>query len=127
MTDYLPAVIFGMVGIVYGAGALIVSRWFAPKGRDVGRKYEAYESGEANIGDAHVQFRLGYYLFALVFLVFDVEALFLFPALRIFRAAVRGEVPRVSAGLAWAEVAAFIAVLGVALFYARRKKALEWS
>lgn len=106
---------------------MVVSRLLAPKGPDTGRKFEAYESGEANIGTARIQFKLGYYLFALAFLVFDVEALFLFPALGVFRPAIKGEIPGLNAGLVWVEVAAFVAVLVLALYYARRKKALEWN
>ena|SRR6266849_4015712 len=127
MNDYALIALFGVVAVIYGAGALITSRLLAPRAPDEGRKLEAYESGEANIGTARIQFHLGYYLFALVFLVFDVEALFLFPALSVFRDAARGTLPGVSARLAWIEVAAFVAVLILALYYARRKKALEWN
>ena len=127
MNEYLLVALFGFAGLLYGGGALIVSRLLAPKGADAGRKLEPYESGEANIGSARIQFKLGYYLFALVFLVFDVEALFLFPVLGVFRPAAKGEIAGVTAAMAWVEVAAFIAVLGLALYYARRKKALEWN
>jgi NADH:ubiquinone oxidoreductase subunit 3 (subunit A) len=127
MNDYLMVALFGFAGLLYGGGALIVSRLLAPKGPDQGRKYEAYESGEANIGQARIQFKLGYYLFALVFLVFDVEAVFLVPVLGVFRPAVQGKIPGVTAWIAWIETAAFVAVLVLALYYARRKKALEWN
>ena len=127
MSDYLLVALFGAAGLLYGVGALLVSRLLAPKGADTGRKHEPYESGEANIGSARIQFKLGYYLFALVFLVFDVEALFLFPVLGVFRPAAKGEIPGVTTALAWFEVAAFIAVLALALYYARRKKALDWN
>jgi NADH-quinone oxidoreductase subunit A len=127
MNEYLPALLFGIAALVYGGGALLTSRLFAAKGPDKGRKREAYESGEVNIGEARVQFKLGYYFFALAFLVFDVEALFLFPVLAVFRPAAAGEIPGVTAWIVWCEVAAFIAVLVLALYYARRKKALEWE
>ena len=127
MGEYGLVGIFGLVGLLYGGGALIVSRLVAARGKDQGRKYEPYESGEANIGGARVQFNLGYYLYALVFLVFDVEALFLFPVLRVFRPATRGGVPGVTTWMVWTEVVVFVSVLALALYYARRKKALEWS
>lgn len=127
MDAYLPIVLFGIVGLIYGGGAMVVSRLLAPKSPDQGQKLEPYESGEIHIGDARMQFNLGYYLFALVFLVFDVEALFLFPVLGVFRPAAQGKVPGISAGLVWTEVTVFVGVLALALYYARRKKALEWK
>lgn len=119
--------VFALIGLLYGGGALIVSRLFAPRTPDHGRKRDPYESGEPNIGTARVQFKLGYYLFALAFLVFDVEALFLFPVMRVFRPAVEGEISGLTAWRVWGEVAVFIAILVLALYYARRKKALEWE
>jgi NADH:ubiquinone oxidoreductase subunit 3 (subunit A) len=127
MNEYFYIGVFALLGLLYGGGALLASRLFAPRGEDKGRKLEPYESGEANIGPAKMQFRLGYYLFALVFLIFDVEALFLFPVVRVFRAAVDGKVPGLSAALVFFEVALFVLILVLALVYARRKRALEWD
>ena len=125
--NYWMIGVFAVVGLLYGGGALVVSWLFAPKSPDKGRKLEPYESGEVNIGEARVQFKLGYYLFALVFLVFDVEALFLFPVMTVFRPAAEGKILGLTAWIVWVEVATFIAVLALALYYARRKKALEWE
>jgi NADH:ubiquinone oxidoreductase subunit 3 (subunit A) len=127
MTDYGFIGLFAIIGLLYGGGALIVTRLIAPRGENRGRKLEPYESGEENIGPATLQFRLGYYLFALVFLIFDVEALFLFPVATVFRKAVEGHFPHLHAFLVWSEVALFILVLVIALFYARRKGALDWK
>lgn len=127
MDEYLFIGIFALIGLVYGGGAMLASRLFAPRGEDKGRKHEPYESGEAPIGDAKIPFRIGYYLFALVFLVFDVEALFLFPVVRVFRAAADGEIQGLSGALVFFEVAVFVLILALALFYARRKRALEWE
>ena len=111
---------------------MVVSRIVAPRFPDAGRKLEAYESGESTIGSARIQFKIGYYLFALVFLVFDVEAIFLFPALAVLRsargsAAAGGPALGLSATFIWLELAAFVAILGFALFYAWKKKVLEWE
>ncbi|MSQ33824.1 MAG: NAD(P)H-quinone oxidoreductase subunit 3 [Dehalococcoidia bacterium] len=80
-------------------------------------KLETYESGRRMIGPPYVQFNFRYYFFALLFLLFDVEALFLFPwAVALRRLELFGFI----------EMLVFLIILGVGLLYAWRKKALEW-
>lgn len=77
----------------------------------------SYECGIETVGDAWVQFKVQYYLYALVFLIFDIEMLFLFPWAVAYN----------QLGLfALIAMAGFIGILGVALIYAWRKGALEW-
>lgn len=104
------------LGVVFVAGGLIASRVLAPH-RPGGQKNDPYECGAPPVGPAWVQFNVAYYLTALFFLVFDVEAAFLYPWAVVFR-----EVG--VAGLIEAFV--FVAILLVALVYAWRKGALEW-
>ena len=82
------------------------------------RKELTYESGMEPIGGAWIQFNIRYYMFALVFVIFDVETVFLYPwAVAFHRLGL----------LAFIEALVFIAILVVALAYAWRKGALEWS
>jgi NADH-quinone oxidoreductase subunit A len=127
VTSYIIIGVFALVGVAFAGAAMLVSRLVAPTFPGGGAKLEPYESGEAPIGTARVPFKIGYYLFALVFLVFDVEALFLFPALVILRPAGEGGLHGIPPALIFAEVVLFLAILGFALFYAWRKKALEWE
>lgn len=127
MTEYILIGIFALVGAMFAGGAMVVSRLLAPRFPDKGRKLEPYESGEEPIGSARIQFKVGYYLFALVFLVFDVEAVFLFPALSVMRGGADGSTAMISPTLILVEVILFIAILGFALVYALRKKALTWE
>ncbi len=97
--------------------ALTASKLLRPK---VGgaEKRTTYESGMEPIGGAWIQFNIRYYMFALVFVVFDVETVFLYPWAVAFN----------SLGLfAFIEALIFITILIVALVYAWRKGALEWS
>ena len=126
MTEYIIIGVFALVGLLFAGAAMVFSRLVAPRFPVVGKKLEAYESGEDAIGSARIQFKIGYYLFALVFLVFDVEAVFLFPVLGVLRSAGEGA-SRISAGLVWFELIVFIAILAFGLFYAWRKKVLEWE
>lgn len=134
MTEYILIGIFALVGAMFAGGAMVVSRLLAPRFPDKGRKLEPYESGEEPIGSARIQFKVGYYLFALVFLVFDVEAVFLFPVLSVLRSAGDGSaqgagqaLSGVTPGFILLELLVFVAILGFALAYAWRKKVLEWE
>nr|YP_010889042.1 NADH-plastoquinone oxidoreductase subunit 3 [Pedicularis densispica]WJJ68891.1 NADH-plastoquinone oxidoreductase subunit 3 [Pedicularis densispica] len=95
----------------------LISGIFAPirKGPE---KLSSYESGIEPMGDAWLQFRIRYYMFALVFVVFDVETIFLYPWAMSF------DVLGVSVFI---EAFIFVLILIVGLVYAWRKGALEWS
>lgn len=81
-------------------------------------KTEAYECGIETVGDTWVQFKAQYYIYALVFVVFDIEAVFLFPWAVAYNQL---------ALFAVVEMVIFIAILAVGLIYAWRKGALEWA
>lgn len=96
----------------------IVMGWLLGPRKPNAIKSDTYECGIETVGDTWVQFKVQYYIFALVFLVFDVEMVFLFP----------WAVAYGNLGLfAFVEVLIFIALLSVALIYVWRKGALEWT
>jgi NAD(P)H-quinone oxidoreductase subunit 3 len=97
--------------------AFSISSWIAPNSQSP-EKHTTYESGIEPIGESWIQFEIRYYMFALVFVVFDVETLFLYPWAVSFS----------DLGLlAFLEAFVFIFVLVLGLIYAWRKGALEWS
>jgi NADH-quinone oxidoreductase subunit A len=125
MDDYPFLLGFGLLGVLMAGGALVASRILAPRGPDLGAKREPYESGEKPFGDARFPFRIGYYLLALAFLLFEVETLFLFPALSVLREAqASGALPL---GLVMGEILIFMLLLGAAWAYAWKQGALEWE
>ncbi len=81
-------------------------------------KREPYESGMRTIGDTWIQFKVGYYLFAIIFLIFDVEVIFLIPWAVVFK--------QVGA-VAFIEIVIFLIILGLGLLYAWKKHALKWE
>lgn len=114
--DYFFVLLFtGMAAAMVGVG-LLASRLVAPH-RSGGVKNEPYECGEKTVGRSWIHFNIGYYLFALLFLVFDVEAAFLFPWAVVFR-----EVGLIG----FIEITIFVSILLLALVYAWKKGALEW-
>jgi NAD(P)H-quinone oxidoreductase subunit 3 len=106
-------IISGVIPIL----AFLISRVLSPisKGPE---KLSSYESGIEPMGNAWLQFRIRYYMFALVFVVFDVETVFLYPWAMSF------DVLGVSVFI---EALIFVLILIVGLVYAWRKGALEWS
>ncbi|MDQ3939799.1 MAG: NADH-quinone oxidoreductase subunit A [Actinomycetota bacterium] len=97
-------------------GTIGVSRLLSPSVPHT-EKYTTYESGIDPVGVGWSQANVRYYIFALLFVVFDVEAVFLFPWAIVFE--------RLGTQ-AFVEMLIFIAVLAIALVYAIKKKVLEW-
>lgn len=114
--DYFFVLLFVGLSAGFVLGGLGFSRLLAPHNPGA-IKNSPYECGEQPIGQAWIQFNVGYYLFGLLFLVFDVEAAFLYPWAVAFR----------SMGITgFVETLIFLAVLILGLLYAWKKGALEW-
>jgi NADH-quinone oxidoreductase subunit A len=116
LRSYLTVVIFaGVAGLLVGA-VLGLSRLIQPR-RPSPQKSIAYESGVDPVGGGWSQSQIRYYVFALLFVMFDVEAVFIFPwAVRLDVLGVFGLV----------EMIAFIVILALGLVYAWRKGVLRW-
>ena len=116
--EWLFIGIFLLMGAIFpGAPILINSLILGPK-KSNAVKNSTYECGIETVGDTWVQFKVQYYIFALVFVVFDVETVFLFPfAVAYGQATI----------FAVLEVVFFILILAGGLYYAWRKGALEWA
>jgi len=108
--------LFLVIAFLFPAGGVLTAWLLAPKRPDP-NKQAAYECGMETIGDAWVQFNVRYYLYALIFLIFDIESIFLYPwAVQFRQLALFGFI----------EMFVFIAILLVGYVYAWRKRALEW-
>ena len=114
--QYVTIAIFTFAGALIVFGTIGASRLIQPRvySRD---KYTTYESGIDPIGQGWSQANVRYYIFALLFVVFDVEAVFLFPWALVFE--------RLGTQ-AFVEMLIFIGILAIALVYAIKKRVLEW-
>ncbi|HAN79271.1 MAG TPA: NADH-quinone oxidoreductase subunit A [Bacteroidales bacterium] len=110
-------ILFFIIGAVLVGAAVAVSS-FAPPTSTNPQKAETYECGIPTEGTSWLQFNVGYYLFAILFLIFDVETVFLFPWAVVMR-----EVGMV----AFVEILIFLTILGLGLIYAWKKQALKWD
>lgn len=115
-TDWVFIGIFLLIGLVFPTVPVVLAWLISPK-KPNPQKYETYECGIETVGDTWVQFKVQYYIFALMFVVFDVETVFLFPWAVAFNAMPFFMV---------FEGVIFIALLGGGLVYVWRKGALEW-
>lgn len=117
MNNYVMVAIFVGLGIILPVAALTIGRWLRPH-KPYDSKYTTYESGNIPTGDSRVRFNIRYYLFALMFVLFDVETVFLYPWAVAYQ----------SLGLfVLVEMLIFIALLLVGLIYAWKKKVLQWN
>jgi NADH-quinone oxidoreductase subunit A len=117
LSTFGPVALFLVVAVVFPVIPLFLSRFIAPR-RPNKVKLEPYESGMETIGPTHVQFPIRYYLYALMFVIFDVEVIYLFPWALVY-----DKLPIVAA----VEMALFILLLLVGFAYAWRKRAFEWQ
>jgi len=110
-------IVFFITALVLVGGAILFSTFISPKSFNI-QKSEPYECGIPTKGVTWLQFNVGYYLFAILFLIFDVETVFLFPW-----AVVMKEVGMVG----FIEIVIFFVILVLGLGYAWKKHALVWE
>jgi len=117
--NWLAALVFLAIATLIAVGQLVVARILSVKAKhDVQTKYDTYECGEEPDGVAWVRFHPRYYVIALIFVLFDVETVFILPwALNI----------DTMGSLAIIEMFVFVTILLLGWLYAWRKGALEWQ
>jgi len=120
--DYTTVAVFLLAGVVLVGAAVFTARLVAPR-RPSLLKSTPYESGIEPIGGGWNQSHIRYFVFALLFLVFDVEAVFIFPwavSIDYFKGIGNG-------ALVFFEMVAFVVILFLGLLYAIRKGVLRWE
>lgn len=109
--------IFVLFAVTFPVLPIVVAHFVAPK-KPSPSKNATYECGLEAAGESWIQFRIQYYLYALIFVIFDVETVFIYPWAVAFK----------QLGMfAFVEMVIFIAILAVGLVYAWKKKILEWE
>ncbi|MBG9773206.1 NADH-quinone oxidoreductase subunit A [Brevibacillus laterosporus] len=116
--NYVIVAIFLLLGVLLPVATVSIIGPLLRPNKPNAEKQTTYESGNIPIGDSWVRFNVKYYIFALLFVIFDVETLFLYPWAVAFN----------ELGLfALVEMCIFIVLLIIGLLYAWRKKVLEWN
>ena len=115
--NYLPILLFIAIALTFGLVSLLAG-WVVRPSRPYRAKLAPYESGSPLFMDARIQFPMRYYIIAMLFVIFDIEIVFMFPwAVSFHKLGLVGLI----------EMAMFIGILVVGLWYAWKKGALEWD
>ena len=117
MRNYIPILMFLLIAIAFAGGTILMSSLIVPR-RSNRVKMSAYECGVDPVGDARERFSIKFYLVAVLFILFDIEAVFLYPWAVAFR----------QLGLyGLVEMLLFIGILLIGYVYVLKKRALEWE
>jgi|ERR1022692_3111901 NADH-quinone oxidoreductase subunit A len=122
LTQYLPVLMLGFLAVAFSFGMLILSVILGKKGRRSRIKDTAYECGMLPVGEGSTRLSVKFYLVAMLFILFDIEVVFLYPWAVIYRDMLR-ENPNVIFG----SMISFLVVLFVGYTYALKKRAFDWK
>ena len=121
LSDYLPVLFQILVAIGFAGGMLVISVLFGKLGRHGGVRDDPYECGMLPIGKGSPRFSVKFYLVAMLFVIFDIEVVFMYPWAIQFRELIATNTQVLIS------MAAFVTVLAVAYLYVLKKGALNWK
>jgi NADH-quinone oxidoreductase subunit A len=122
LMEYLPVLMLGVLAVLFSAGMLVTSVLVGKKGKRTAIKDTAYECGMLPIGEGNARLSVKFYLVAMLFILFDIEVVFLYPWAVIYR-----EMLHQNAGIILGSMLSFIGILFVGYLYALRKQAFDWK
>ena len=121
--NYANVFLFIILGLLMTLVLISVSKLLAPRKTGIPDKYISYECGERPVGSARILFNFRFYSVALAFLIFEIELVFIFPCVVVFRKWVGAGV----GPLALMEILLFVAILFLGLVYMWNRGDLQWS
>jgi NADH-quinone oxidoreductase subunit A len=122
LMQYIPVLLLGIVAAAFAVGTLFASVLLGKKGKDSKIKDTAYECGMLPVGDGNTRLSVKFYLVAMLFILFDIEVVFLYPWAVIYRPMLAD-----NAGLILGSMAVFMFILFVGYLYALKKGAFDWK
>ena len=122
MKEYLPIFLQVVIAIGFAAGALITSVLMGKAGKRNATKDSAYECGMLPIGETQPRFSVKFYLVAMLFILFDIEIVFMYPWAVVYR----DFLVQHGSGIFWSMLS-FVGILTVGYVYAIKKGALDWK
>ena len=122
LDQYLPVLMLGLAAILFAFGTLIFSVLVGKRGRRSRIKDTAYECGMLPIGDGNTRLSVKFYLVAMLFILFDIEVIFLFPWAAVYK-----ELLNSRPNLIFGSMLTFLGILFVGYVYALKKRAFDWK
>ena len=122
LREYGPVLMLLLVALLFAFGTLGVSVLFGAKGKRSRIKDTAYECGMLPVGEGSTRMSVKFYLVAMLFILFDIEVVFLYPWAVVYR-----QMLKTNADLIFGSMISFLAILFVGYIYALKKKAFDWK
>ena len=124
LTQYIPVLILALVAVGFSAGTLVLSVLFGVRGKRSQIKDTTYECGMLPIGEGGTRLSVKFYLVAMLFILFDIEVVFLYPWAVVYKAMLADPETR---NLILASMVSFLGILFVGYIYALKKRAFDWK
>ncbi len=122
LTQYFPVLILGLVAIGFAFSTLIVSVLLGKLGKRSRIKDTAYECGMLPVGEGSTRLSVKFYLVAMLFILFDIEVIFMYPWAVIYK-----DMLKEHANMIFGSMLTFLAILFVGYIYALKKRAFDWK
>lgn len=124
LMQYVPVLMLGALAVAFSFGMLILSVAVGKKGKRPAIKDVAYECGMLPIGEGSTRLSVKFYLVAMLFILFDIEVVFLYPWAVIYKSLVAAPETR---AMIFGSMISFLLILFVGYIYALKKRAFDWK
>ena len=121
LAQYLPVLMLGVLAVVFSFGMLVMSVVVGKRGKRPPIKDTPYECGMVPVGEGSTRLSVKFYLVAMLFILFDIEVVFLYPWAVIYRTMLKED-----GGAILGAMVSFMAILFVGYLYAVKKRAFDW-
>jgi len=122
LEQYIPVAMLGLLAVMFAVGTLVASVLLGKLGKRTPIKDTAYECGMLPVGEGNTRLSVKFYLVAMLFILFDIEVVFLYPWAVIYRQMLREDAP-----LIFGSMISFMVILFVGYIYALKKDAFNWK
>jgi NADH-quinone oxidoreductase subunit A len=122
LAQYLPVLMLGVLAVLFSFGMLVGSVLLGKKGKRPPIKDTPYECGMLPVGPGSTRLSVKFYLVAMLFILFDIEVVFLYPWAVVYKQMLKD-----NAALIFGSMLSFMAILFVGYFYALKKHAFDWK
>ena len=122
LAQYLPVLMLGVLAVVFSFGMLVMSVVLGKRGKRSAVKDTPYECGMVPVGEGNTRLSVKFYLVAMLFILFDIEVVFLYPWAVIYRTMLKA-----NGGMILGAMISFLVILFVGYLYAVKKQAFDWK